>query len=272
MTTAAVLHEDDPTREGNLTAEEYWEAYEALQGGPCRQIPDDVLAAALEVVEAPGFRPGATGADADLFIPAGSIGGRYASGQPRLYVIHDLECPVRPGLVEELARGWLQTAGVSPHGMAGPDRRVECVRDDRIGFHVRSPGNEISHGEEHAGYASNTLEQWTTGAQWQVLKIGARNTAEKCAKLGIPLRWLSIAQIRDGVSRGLCTHADISVAFKTTDHTDPGRNFPFEAYLRTAQQYQGDYSSGGSNTPNPQPTGGKGGAAARTYLEELLHW
>lgn len=253
------LHLDDPTREGNYTDEQYWNAYERLSG-PCREIPDDVLTRAMVKVTAPGYRPGATGADGDIYVPAASIGGKYGQGSPRLIVIHDLEAPVRKGLVEELARGWLQSAGVSPHGMAGPDRYVRCVPNDRIGFHVRSPGNEVSHGIEHAGYASNTLEQWTSGEQWKALYNGARRLAEVSVELNIPLRWLSVAQVRDGVARGVCTHADISLAWRTTDHSDPGKNFPYDAYMRTAQQFAGDYSTGGGTTPNRQPDGGKGGA------------
>lgn len=262
------LHDDAPDRVGNLTDDEYWAAYDAMNGTPCRSIPDDVLAEALAKLDDPNYR-GLIGADADRSYTAAAIGGYYGSGLPRLLVVHDLECPVRAGIAWELATGWLQTAGVSPHGMTDNAEHVQTCPDDRIGFHVRSPGNEISHGEEHAGYASNTFEQWTSGAQWQVLYNGARNMAAKSIKLNIPLRWLSIAQIRDGSSRGMCTHADISIAFGTTDHTDPGRNFPFDAYLRTAQQFAGDYSTGGGGNPNPLPGGGTGGAAEWFILDYL---
>lgn len=268
MTLTEVLNEDPNA----LSAEEYEAAYDAMNGTPCHDIPQDVLDAAIAKLDDPNYR-GLVGADADRVYTAAAIGGYYSSGNPRLLVVHDLEAPVRAGIAWELATGWLQGAGVSPHGMTDPGERVETCPDNRIGFHVRSPGNEVSHGEEHCGYASNTLEQWTTGAQWQTLYNGARNMAIKSTKLGIPLRWLSIAQIRDGSTRGMCTHADISLAWGTTDHTDPGKNFPFDAYLRTALQWQGDYSTGGGDNPNPRPDGGPGGASPEGwFLEELLGW
>jgi hypothetical protein len=262
------LHEDDIDRPGNLTDLEYEAAYDAMNGTPCHHIPEDVIAAALAKLDDPNHR-GPVGADADRVYTAASIGGYYGEGAPNLLVVHDLEAPVRAGIVWELATGWLQTAGVSPHGMTDNSERVETCPDNRVGFHVRSPGNERSHGEEHCGYASNSLEQWTTGAQWQCLKLGAANMARKSTKLNIPLRWLSIAQIRAG-ERGLCSHADISLAWGTTDHTDPGKYFPFDAYLRTAQQYQGDYSTGGGGNPNPGGDGGTGGADPSNYIDYLL--
>lgn len=270
MPLDVVLNTDDPDRPGNLSALEYEAAYDSMNGTPCHAGMEEYVQAALAKLDDPKHR-GLVGADADRVKWAGSIGGYYRGGQPTLLVVHDLEAPVRNGIVWELATGWLQNAGVSPHGMTGPDERVETCPDNRVGYHVRSPGNEVSHGEEHCGYASNTLEQWTTGAQWQTLKRGAANMAVKSTKLGIPLRWLSIAQIRAG-ERGMCTHADISLAWGTTDHTDPGKNFPFDAYLRTAQQYQGDYSTGGGDNPNPGGGGGPGGADPATFIERLMHW
>lgn len=44
---AEVLHDDDPTREGNLTAAEWAASYDDPAAGPHPSAPADVVAAAV---------------------------------------------------------------------------------------------------------------------------------------------------------------------------------------------------------------------------------
>ena len=36
--------------------------------------------------------------------------------------------------------------------------------------------------------------------------------------------------------RGICTHADISAAFRESDHTDPGSGFPLDLVIARARE------------------------------------
>jgi hypothetical protein len=170
-------------------------------------------------------------------------------------------------LAWDLANGWLKTAGVSPHTITDPSETVETCPETIVGYHCGN-GNQHGIGFEVTGYAAWTLEQWTTGDAWAALRLDAKRLAESSTRLGIPLRWLSLAQINAG-QRGVCTHADItlSIGRGSTTHTDPGRGFPFEAFMRTAIQWQGGSGGGAGNNPNPKPEGGTGGADPADWVD-----
>ena len=194
---------------------------------------------------------------------APSHGGGFRSGQPTLLIVHSLEAPARRGLAWDLAAGWLKGAGVSPHAMTDPGETVETCPESTVGYHCGN-GNQYGIGFEVTGYAAWTLEQWTTGDAWAALRLDAKRLAESATRLNIPLRWLSLNQIRNG-ERGVCTHADITLTYGGTTHTDPGRSFPFEAFMRTATQWQG--GGGGGGNPDPQPDGGSGGADPADWVD-----
>ena len=73
----------------------------------------------------------------------------------------------------------------------------------------------------------------------KLLELSAELVAQKCAKYDIPAVWLTAAQLRAG-KRGITGHAQVSEAFKRTDHTDPGKSFPVEAYLARVREHLGD--------------------------------
>jgi hypothetical protein len=156
--------------------------------------------------------------------------------------------------------------------MTDPGETVETCPENIVGWHCGN-GNQYGIGLEVVGYARYTLEEWTTGDQWAALRLDAKRLAEAATRHGIPLRWLSLAQIAAGV-KGVCTHADITLSAPPrgggTTHTDPGRGFPFDAFMRTAQQWQGGSAPGGG-TPNPQPGGGTGGAEGFSVLDWISY-
>lgn len=172
--------------------------------------------------------------DLDLpWMPAASHGGQFASPPPRQIVIHSCECPMTPGIAKSLAGpNWFggSAAGTSPHGMFDPNGGVEEVHTDTIAWHCGN-GNSTSVGYEHAGYAAFTRAEWTTDAGITMLKASAKSTAKAAKALGIPARWLSVAQVADN-EQGFCTHNDMRLARGGTTHTDPGPNFPYDLYMQ----------------------------------------
>jgi len=123
---------------------------------------------------------------------------------------------------------------------------VEEVHTDTIAWHCGN-GNNTSVGYEHAGYAAFTRAEWTTDAGLAMLHASAKTTAKVAKALGIPGRWLSVAEVADNV-QGFCTHNDMRLARGGTTHTDPGPNFPYDLYM----QYVTAAMTGGSTTPPQQ--------------------
>jgi hypothetical protein len=198
---------------------------------------------------------------------APSHGGGFRAGQPSLIIIHSLEAPARRGLAWDLSNGYLKNAGVSPHAMTDPQETVDTCPENVVGYHCGN-GNQYGIGLEVTGYASWSLGQWTSGDAWEAVRLDAKKCAEVASRHGIPLRWLSLGQINAG-ERGVCTHFDITRTKGGTTHTDPGSGFPYEAFMRTAIQFQGGSGGSAGPTPNPQPPTGTGGAESGG---DILEW
>jgi len=81
-----------------------------------------------------------------------------------------------------------------------------------------------------------------------MLKVAAKQCARDAKKWGIPIRKLSVEQVRSGV-KGFCGHADITRAFPADrgSHTDPGPNFPWADFIGMVKA-----AAGTASTPAPQ--------------------
>ena len=89
-------------------------------------------------------------------------------------------------------------------------------------------------GIELAGFARQSPAEWRDAYSGAVLRQAARLTADVCARYGIPLRRLRAADLVAG-RRGVTGHADVSAAFRKSDHWDPGPGFPWAMFLRLAR-------------------------------------
>lgn len=124
-------------------------------------------------------------------------------------------------------------SGGSAHYVCDGGREEHCVPDGVIAWHA--PPNEHSIGieicAEGGNYArSYTREQWLSAQVWPGVVRAAARTRELCARFGIPVTKLSVADLLAG-RRGICGHVDVSQAWHQSDHSDPGPGFPWSEFL-----------------------------------------
>lgn len=77
------------------------------------------------------------------------------------------------------------------------------------------------------GKAGQTREQWLDARSRGQIKALAKFIVDKHNIDGFPIKKLTVAELQAG-GEGYVGHADVSYAFKQSDHTDPGKNFPWD--------------------------------------------
>jgi hypothetical protein len=111
----------------------------------------------------------------------------------------------------------------------------ECYRtlpDDIIPWGAKGANTRGFH-IEITGWARWNRNDWLKHER--ALRRAAYKAAVHAKKFGIPIRWLTPAQLRAG-QKGFVTHAMCSQAFGG-DHSDPGRNCPTDQLLTWTKQY-----------------------------------
>jgi hypothetical protein len=159
----------------------------------------------------------------------------------RLAVIHCGEVPEAPTSAEGMGRWFASYHGIgkasSTHKGVDTDSACTYVADGNTAAAAPGANNDGLH-VELSGYARQTGVQWLDPASKLILAHGAIIVARWCKKYAIPARWLTDAQLADGKTKGLTTHAQITRVFGTRGgHTDPGPNFPADYFLRLVQRY-----------------------------------
>lgn len=156
-----------------------------------------------------------------------------------LFVIHTYEGDPNK-TAEEMAAWQLDPANESSYtGVI--DRRGVAIRendDDYTPWSAMPTGNKLGRHWSLAGRASQTRAEWL--AQGPQLAKLAEIIAHDHKEYGTDLRHLSVGEVfrarTDWSVRGVCSHNDISKAFKESDHTDPGPNFPYDVVLDMARR------------------------------------
>lgn len=132
-----------------------------------------------------------------------------------------------------------RTDGTSTNTFADSNSVAVEVADEDRAHHARAKGNEIALGLELCG-TLQTRAQWLDPISDATLRNGALWAAEKVIKFGIPIRRLSVAEVRAAYyagpgarPKGFAGHVDITQAFPEDggDHTDPGPAFPWDVFL-----------------------------------------
>ena len=161
--------------------------------------------------------------------------------QPRVIVIHSMESPEKGDTAENVAR-FFQNPGenrkVSAHLCIDNNSIVQCVFDNDIAF--AAPGaNRDGIQLELAGFARQTRDEWLDPFSILVLENAANAAAQYCLKYNIPVRHLTNAELKSG-QKGIVGHAQVSEVFKKSDHTDPGKGFPWDHFIERVKHHHAE--------------------------------
>ena len=172
----------------------------------------------------------------------------------QMLVVHSIESPLTNGYAVSMAKNWLgkwydgngALIEASSNVIVSPDTLVRSVHTDYAAWHA-SWANSLSVGYEQAGYAAFTRAQWLTDLGKTQIDRLAREMALDAKLYGIPLVWLTRAQVNaiaagDRTIKGLVTHAVIDPA----NRTDPGSQYPYDALLASIKAYSGGTKPQGS--------------------------
>lgn len=151
--------------------------------------------------------------------------------------IHTMECHETKLDAAEAVALWFADKAkgypapkASAHYLVDQNSIVQSVRDMDEAWHA-SQANPRSIGIEHAGFAAQTMEEWSDPASSSILWRSAKLTARLAKKYGIPPIKISPEGVRVG-QIGFFGHVDVTVGFGNKGgHTDPGKNFPWASYL-----------------------------------------
>lgn len=115
----------------------------------------------------------------------------------------------------------------SAHRVSDNNSTVQCVDDHDTAFAAAGANSDGIH-LELVGQPTQTEAEWLDPYSKAELTEAGKTIREWATEFHIPARWLTVAQVADGKTAGLCTHADVSKAFPavSTGHWDPGPNFP----------------------------------------------
>jgi len=193
--------------------------------------------------------------------------GHFSWG-PNILVLHSLECDAIRGIAQSLSErgGWLDTENLAPQRMTAPSDLVRTMPDGDQGGHIGGPGNSHCAGVEVSGRAAWTPEQWAQPLAREALDMQAKAIAGLAVAYGWgfnDLRYLSLAQIRAGDTRGICDHNGISLSgISATNHWDVGLGYPWGWVLERIQFWYNTITGGGVHPPGH----------TQTYTEWLLNW
>jgi len=169
----------------------------------------------------------------------------------RLICLHTMESQEKPGTAVNVA-AWFSNKSRAPKASAHmcvdgsqanvkpgekyPAPIVRVVDDGDTAWAAPGVNADGLH-IEMAGVAAQTVKNWADPYSLAVIDNAAIVSAIWCKKYEIPIRRLTLDQVKDGVSKGFIGHVDATNAFPDLakeygSHTDPGANFPWTYFLQ----------------------------------------
>lgn len=144
---------------------------------------------------------------------------------------------------EETARWQLDPANDSSYNVLVGDtgKTVRSNDDDYQPWSVGQPGNRLGFHVSAIGKARRTREQWLSRPKQ--LESLARWAADLHTRYGLPLRWLTVEEVRAQRVKGFTSHAVYWQALGRVRgmdvRTDPGEGFPHDVVLARAAEIAG---------------------------------
>lgn len=170
------------------------------------------------------------------FVPPAAYGSGRAGYTVQYVVVHYTAGSERSTSAEDgAAYDARRTDQTSTHYFVDQNSVVQCVytwdRANAAYFY----GNRLGIQYELCG-TQQTREQWLDPASDATLWNAAKQMARDCAKYALPVRWLTPEQMNAGW-KGICGHADVTLAYGLGDHMDPGTAFPRDVLLDRVNQF-----------------------------------
>lgn len=156
--------------------------------------------------------------------------GRRSLDKIKYIVIHCTES----GDARSAARWFTnEESGGSAHLVIDDEHCFRTLLDSEIPW-AAPPLNSNGFHVELAGYARWTRDVWE--AHEATLLRASYKVAQRCVQHGIPIRWVGPWGLKLR-RKGITTHADVSKAFKQSDHSDPGLNFPKRLFIEHVRYF-----------------------------------
>jgi hypothetical protein len=171
------------------------------------------------------------------FVPARDFLSHSGPRAVRLIVIHDMEAVEGPQTAENVAK-YFQNPDKpsSAHICVDNNSIVQCVHDSDVAY--AAPGaNKDGIQIELAGYGYQTRTEWLDSYGIALLALGSDAVAQYCLKFSVPPIKLTVGQVADGVTKGICGHVDVTNAFHQSDHQDPGPDFPWDYFINSVTNF-----------------------------------
>jgi peptidoglycan hydrolase-like protein with peptidoglycan-binding domain len=155
-----------------------------------------------------------------------------------LVVLHCMEGPESSTRAERCAAYMatlpMDAAAKSAHYYVDSDSVVQGVPDHHVAY--AAPGaNHDGIQIEHAGYARQSRAEWLDDFGVRMLWLSAQLVARKVRERSLPIKFVRATELLKKGARGITTHHEVSLAFKSSDHHDPGPGFPMAWYLEQVQ-------------------------------------
>lgn len=158
----------------------------------------------------------------------------------RLIVWHDTEAAEAHDTAENVA-AWFAGSNApraSAHVCCDDDSVVESVKPGDTAWHTPN-ANQDGYGVEQAGYRNQGKGGWRDAFSLATIRNACAWIAGLPELAHIPDRFLTDAQLADGVSEGHTTHEQCTRVLGGGTHTDPGPDFPKDYVLQQMRAARG---------------------------------
>lgn len=155
-------------------------------------------------------------------------------GRPTRIVHHDEEYPEIGNAAEDVAAFFAgASSGGSAHYLTDNNSEQHCVPDNRSAWHA--PPNADSIGIEQSGYARQTRDEWLDDYSRSNLARTCARTAELAVRFQLPIVYLAVPDLLAG-RQGITSHNNVSLAWRQSDHSDPGGAYPWDIVLPVVRE------------------------------------